>query len=67
MNKKTNTAEPSAAGAVVPEKTEIPAHKRQYITRHGGSVVLDQPATPVQADAATQITEQDTTEDSTHA
>lgn len=67
MNKKTHTAEPSAAGAAVPEKEEIPAHKRQYITRHGGSVVLDASATTVHADAVAQVTEQNTTEDSTHA
>lgn len=53
MTKKPNTAEQPAAGTAVPENMTpaIPAHKRTYITRHGGSVVLPASSVDVQADS----------------
>lgn len=67
MTKKTHTAEQPAAGTAVPEKdiTAIPAHKHTYITRHGGSVVIDVSSVDVQANAVVAHT-LNTTEGSNH-
>lgn len=64
MTKKPNTAEQPAAGTAVPAEiiTATPAHKRTYITRHGGSVVLDASSVDVQADAVANVTTEITEE-----
>jgi len=67
MSKKTSTEALAPAGAAVPDITPaIPAHKRTYITRHGGSVVLDAPATAVHADAAATVNQTELLPESTH-
>lgn len=68
MSKKINTEALAPAGAAVPDiNTNIPAHKRAYITRHGGRVELPAPAVAAVTKTETEITETESPGENTHA